>query len=103
MLKLGLFIAMIVLCFKFVGRWTKDPNAHPYSRKMFVWAMGVALTGHCVSFLSIAYFDQIVVMWYWLLAAMSMLCLLRWRSWDLMPAEADSAGNLGEPVGAAQS
>jgi hypothetical protein len=32
-----------------------------------------------------------------------MLCLLRWRSWDLMPAEADAGGNLGDPVGAAQS
>jgi|HubBroStandDraft_6_1064221.scaffolds.fasta_scaffold207871_2 hypothetical protein len=85
--KLGLFIAMIVMSFKSVGRWTKVEDATTESRRMFVWSMGVALTGHCVSFLSIAYFDQIVVIWYWLLATMSMLCLLRYRAWDMFPEE----------------
>ena len=100
LLRLGFFIAMIVCCFRTVGWWTKTPEATMYSRRMFVWAMGVCLLGHSVSFLSVAYFDQIVVMWYWLLAAMSMICLLRWRSWDLMPEETAPDAGLGEPVGA---
>jgi hypothetical protein len=98
--RLGLFITMIVFAFKFVGRWTKDRDAALYSRRMFVWSMGVCLLGHCVSFVSIAYFDQIVVMWYWILAAISMLCLLRTRSWDLMPVESVSEPNLRVPLGA---
>jgi hypothetical protein len=101
--KLGLFITMIVLCFKFVGRWTKESMASPFSRTMFVWSMGVCLAGHCVSFLSIAYFDQIVVMWYWLLAAMSMLWLLRERSWDMMPVEPVMEVEQGVPLQAGQN
>jgi hypothetical protein len=96
--KLGLFVAMIVLSFKFVGRWTKSPDADLYSRKMFVWSMGICLLGHSLSFLSVAYFDQIVVMWYWLLASMSMLCLIRFRSWDLMPPEEVSGAELRVPL-----
>jgi hypothetical protein len=73
MVKLGLFIAMIVQCFKTVGKWTHRENASKRSLRLLIWALGVSLFAHCVSFMSIAYFDQIVVMWYWLLATMSML------------------------------
>jgi hypothetical protein len=73
MMKLGLFLALIVKCFSSVGRWTNKADASPYSRRFLIWALGVSLFGHCVSFMSVAYFDQIVVMWYWLLATMSML------------------------------
>jgi len=101
-IKLGLFIAMIVISFKAVGRWTKTPDASPYSRRMFVWCMGLILLGHSMSFLSVAYFDQIVVMWYWLLAGMSMLSLIRERSWNMLPPETVSHPTFGEPVGAEQ-
>jgi hypothetical protein len=42
---------------------------------MLIWSLGVCLFGHCVSFLSISYFDQMIVMWYWLLAVISVLSL----------------------------
>jgi hypothetical protein len=71
--KLGLFIAMIVKGFKTVGALVKPKAGLPWTRRMFIWSMGVCLGAHCVSFLSISYFDQIVVMWYWLLAIFSML------------------------------
>ena len=73
LIKLGLFIALIVKSFKIIGSWTHDPEAPLFSRKFFLWSMGVCLIGHCVSFLSVVYFDQIIVMWCWLLASMSML------------------------------
>lgn len=38
----------------------------------FVWTLGVTLFAHCLSFISVTYFDQIIVLWYWLLAA---ICL----------------------------
>ena len=38
---------------------------------MLYWAIGVTLFAHCISFLSIIYFDQMGVIWYWLLAAIS--------------------------------
>jgi hypothetical protein len=72
-LKLGLFIAMIVSGFKTVGRWVHASEAVPASTRICMWSIGVCLITHCVSFISISYFDQIVVMWYWLLAVISML------------------------------
>jgi hypothetical protein len=71
--KLGLLLAMIIVGFKMVGGWTNRPAAGPCPRQLFVWSLGICLFGHCVSFLSVAYFDQIVVMWYWVLAVISML------------------------------
>ncbi len=71
--KLGLLIAMIVAGFKIVGRFTRSPEPLPFSTHILIWSTGVCLLGHCLSFLSVAYFDQIVVMWYWLLAILAML------------------------------
>jgi hypothetical protein len=36
-----------------------------------LWSMGTALLTHSVSFISVAYFDQIVVFWYMLLGMIS--------------------------------
>jgi hypothetical protein len=73
--KLGLMVAMIVAAFKIIGRWTKTTDLDAEPRTILVWALGVCLLGHCMSFMSVVYFDQIVVMWYWLLAGVSMLAL----------------------------
>lgn len=75
-LKLGAFIVMIVIGFKVVGLWAQK-QAVPQPRRFFVWALGVSLFAHCISFLSVAYFDQIVVMWYWLLASISAISLAK--------------------------
>jgi hypothetical protein len=71
-LKLGLFMAMIVQGYKIVGAHSRRRSS-PVSFQILAWSVGVTLTAHCVSFISISYFDQIVVMWYWLLAILSML------------------------------
>jgi hypothetical protein len=71
--KLGLFLGLIVLGFKTVGRYIRRPNTCWPGQELFVWSMGVCLLGHCVSFISIVYFDQIIVMWFWLLACLAML------------------------------
>jgi hypothetical protein len=70
LLKLALFIALIVASFKTVGRWIKDSDAD-VPTKILVWAAGVSLFAHCLSFVSTTYFDQIVVIWYWLLAVIA--------------------------------
>jgi hypothetical protein len=71
--KLGLFVAMIVVGYKIIGRWTHRRGSLPFSRRILVWSLGVCLTAHCISFISVVYFDQIVVMWFWILAVISML------------------------------
>jgi hypothetical protein len=67
LLKLVLFLAIIVVSFKSVGRWLKVEGADS-SAGILVWGAGVSLFAHCLSFVSTTYFDQIVVVWYWLLA-----------------------------------
>jgi hypothetical protein len=69
---LGLFIAMIVLAHKTVGRFVRGDYDVPLDRKL-IWTMGVALSAHCTAFISISYFDQISVFWFWLLAVMGAL------------------------------
>ncbi|MEY2539395.1 MAG: hypothetical protein QOG67_3135 [Verrucomicrobiota bacterium] len=73
LLKLGLFVALIVTCFKIIGRWTNPKNLLPFPQAIFAWSLGVALLGHCTSFFSVVYFDQIIVMWFWLLACICVL------------------------------
>lgn len=71
LVKLALFIAIIVQCFKVIGRRTKVEAAKSFAGGILYWAMGVSLFTHCVSFWSIVYFDQMAVIWYWLLAVIS--------------------------------
>jgi hypothetical protein len=67
-----LFIAILVRCFRGVGRSARV--AESLRDKRFIWAIGAALTSHAVSFMSVAYFDQNVVNWYLLLAMISTAC-----------------------------
>lgn len=71
--KLGLFLAMIVRGFKTVGKMVLATDETPVRHRIFYWSLGVCLTAHCISFISVSYFDQIVIMWYWLLACVAML------------------------------
>jgi hypothetical protein len=67
-LKLGLFITIIVVCFNGIGRLLRAEVAE-WPTSFFIWTLGVTLFAHCLSFISVTYFDQIIVIWYWLLAA----------------------------------
>ena len=40
-------------------------------RRLGIWGMGWALTAHLAAFMSVAYFDQMVISWFWLLDASS--------------------------------
>jgi hypothetical protein len=69
-LKLGLFLALLVACFKICGRAARDEDAPMSDRKM-AWVLGICLACHCTAFISISYFDQIQVFWFWLLATIA--------------------------------
>jgi hypothetical protein len=66
-LRMALFIAFIVGCFKIVGRAMKVAKFSPL-KPLMIWALGISLAGHCMAFISVSYFDQIEIFWYWLLA-----------------------------------
>lgn len=71
---LGLFLGMIVVGFKVVGTGARAAMDSALRRKM-TWAVGVSLAAHCTAFISVSYFDQIAVFWFWLLAVISSLSL----------------------------
>lgn len=101
MLKLILFIAIITGCFKAVGGWVRADTEYK-ARAFFVWAMGATLFAHCLSFTSVPYFDQIIVIWYWLLAViirLNSLAVEESVDESEMEAEAESVvePNLAEP------
>jgi hypothetical protein len=67
---MGLFIVMLALAFRVIGRATRamEEIDVPPEYRISVWALGATLTAHAVAFISVSYFDQIVVFWYMLLA-----------------------------------
>ncbi|MBN1981923.1 MAG: hypothetical protein JW795_10340 [Chitinivibrionales bacterium] len=73
LLTMALFIIIIVLCFKQVGRAMDAAQGECFELRMMIWSLGGALFGHVISFLSVSYFDQIIVFWYLLLALISTL------------------------------
>ena len=74
LLRLGLFLAIIVTCFKKVGRAVRAEQADSHTAMLW-WALGVSLCSHCAAFISISYFDQIQVFWFWLWAVIAVLPL----------------------------
>jgi hypothetical protein len=69
LLTLYYFIKTIVQCYSALGisrlRLDIANSAHRY----FVWALGVSMATHIASFISVVYFDQMVVYFYLLIAS----------------------------------
>jgi len=71
LLAMILFILVIVRCFAALGDAQKIKVHHPLGNRFSLWAIGVSLLVHVVTFFSVSYFDQIIVFWYLLLATIS--------------------------------
>jgi hypothetical protein len=82
LLKLVLFLAIIFQCFKGIGRQMRTERLEP--RVVFLlWCLGVSLVTHCVSFVSTSYFDQTILIWYWLLATIARIaCSANEPTWS---------------------
>lgn len=66
-LTLCLFIAVIVIAFRDVGRIWRSQIRNPYYLAIS-WAFGVSLFVHCMNFIGLSYFGQMWIPWYLLLA-----------------------------------
>jgi hypothetical protein len=71
--KLILFITIIALSFRTVGLTLQAMEDRPASNKIMVWSIGISLLAHVVSFISVCYFDQMIVFWYLLLSIIATL------------------------------
>jgi|SRR5271157_419691 len=73
LLTMVLFVAVIVFCFRGIGRALKIVENGPLPAGITVWSLGSALVAHLLSFFSVAYFDQMILFWFMLLAMISTL------------------------------
>lgn len=62
-----LFLGVIALGFRVVGRAWRKAWPEP-ANVALVWALGVSLLTQCASFIGVAYFGQIWIIWYMVLA-----------------------------------
>jgi hypothetical protein len=69
LLTMLLFILIIVLCFRGIGRAVRATRILP--DRLCIWSLGSALLAHVVNYMSITYFDQNFVNWYLLLSVIS--------------------------------
>lgn len=74
-ITLILFVAVIIYCYKNIGKELKRKGSYDLYVKIAIWSIGVCLFAHILSFLSVTYFDQMQIYWYMLLAVISMLGL----------------------------
>ncbi|MHA3774163.1 hypothetical protein ACXR0O_21755 [Verrucomicrobiota bacterium sgz303538] len=70
LLGLSIFIGIVICCFSRVGRTLRLRNLDGISSRL-IWAIGVGFTAHCAAFISVSYFDQILVFWIWLVAVIA--------------------------------
>ncbi len=76
-ISLIIFIVILVCCFRAVGIKVKEIDPNKFTYKFTVWCLGVSLFAHVTSFISVCYFDQIIVFWYLLLAMIGLLAVKR--------------------------
>ncbi|MHB8616327.1 MAG: hypothetical protein ACYC93_09665 [Candidatus Acidiferrales bacterium] len=67
LLTLILFIGMICICFRWLGRARKSVEGEG-NKDWFFWLLGCTFFAHVVAFFGIDYFDQTKFLWYSLLA-----------------------------------
>lgn len=72
LLTFVLFLAIIVCCFKALGRARKAGEGNLTAERR-LWTMGATLVAHLAAFFGITYFDQTSLAWYSLLAMISSL------------------------------
>ena len=82
-LTMGLYVAILVLAFRMVGRGMRSHQDRP--TQFLIWSMGCALVVHMFSFISVSYFDQNFVNWYLLLAMIASVLEVREPALDPVP------------------
>jgi hypothetical protein len=70
LITLILFFAVVVACFKAVGRARRAAGRQPTLQRCY-WGLGVALFAHLVAIFGVNYWDQSIVLWYFLLAVIA--------------------------------
>jgi hypothetical protein len=62
-LTMALFIAIIWYSYKRLGNALRE-KSFDSEKKWIIWTIGATLFAHCVTFLSVSYFDQTIIVFY---------------------------------------
>ena len=73
LLSMLLFIWLIIKCFKTAGKGVNGKTNFLINERFIIWTIGCALLTHIASFISVTYFDQIIIFWYMLIAMIAAL------------------------------
>jgi hypothetical protein len=101
LLTLLIFIVVIVLAFRAVGRF-ENLFGQERSRTLMAWAIGASLAVHAVIFIGVSYFGQIQMLWYLTLATIGSLSpasrTVRRLAVLVLQTEEPRKSDAGEPV-----
>jgi hypothetical protein len=71
-----LFISFLIATFSTVGKWLESNLHASFQDQLLIWALGVMLFAHTVTFMSVSYFDpSIILLFYLTVAAVSSIGL----------------------------
>ena len=73
--KLILFVVVIIVSFNIVGYSLSNNATTTKKEQVMIWSLGAALFAHVTAFMSVSYFDQMIVMWYLVLAMISCIAI----------------------------
>ncbi|MBD3343449.1 MAG: hypothetical protein GF401_00130 [Chitinivibrionales bacterium] len=75
LLTMVLFIVLIIKAYILIGTMIAlaEEKGLDFPLQITIWFLGASLFSHTISFLSVSYFDQTIVFWYFLLAVISSL------------------------------
>ncbi len=74
LMTLVLFLITIVLAFRGVGRLWRSRDRQR-GEAFMAWALGVSVFVHCMNYLAVSYFGQIIIEWYLILAIIGSLSI----------------------------
>jgi hypothetical protein len=79
-----LFIIIIILCFRQIGILLQLNENQPFSKRIILWSLGASLFANVVAMFSCSYFDQLIFIWFLLLAMISSTCIQKQDSADFV-------------------
>lgn len=96
-LKLLLFV--LIICFAFAGvSHTLRSSRHSRGHSLLAWSLGTMLFVHCMNFLAVTYFGQIVMLWNLLLGIMGSLLAIPGALRRFLPASAAAQTSILQPA-----
>jgi hypothetical protein len=96
---LVLFAAVVWVGFSYIGKTLRRSKSMSKEERYVVWSLGAILFSHALTFLSICYYDQTAVFYYFLLAVIASVYSSTFRK----PARAVSAAVSAAAAGPASA